>query len=437
MQRAIARDAQVILFSIMQRAIARNAQDSGLAVHNPGYVEIDCCDHARFKTWAASELYKAYDALLVAEERHLRGEITAAELKNLIQAVGFNPNKHGLMADHALRRHIDVAAVATYDWMHSALQDGVLTTEVSKLLQACRPHGVTYDMLQAYFASSSWRFCKHKSVKGSQLHRVFDQHRNPSEPNKIKANCAEMLGIFGILRHFVETKIADIPELRSQRLSFFAACEIIDILMSAKRSNSDINASASRLRDACNLHIQLHVCAYGTGGIRPKHHWLMDVPEQVLRSGCVLDAFVLERSHLRVKSIAEHVKNTVSYETSVLSGLLNCIAQSSLSADGLRGRQCGLPGSAHIVIADAVTLKNISIAVGDVVMLGQVAAVVKACVNDSGVLGVVVDVFTTLARPSRHTMRCKLAGASEIWHPHEVAEVIAWYVDDNCVVVLH
>ena len=422
---------------IMSRAKARNSQDSELAVHNPRYVEISCSDHTRFRQWSQGELYKAYDIMLEAYRRRERGDGSEAAFTRVQQSIGFNPNPEGLMADPVLRRHLDVASVATYDWMHSALQDGVLTREVTLLLQACAPHGVTYSMLEQYFSSASWRFAKHRRVKGKHLYRVFNHHRNGCEPEKVRANCSEMLGLCGILRHFVETHLSDVAELRPQRLSFFAACEIIDILLAAKRINCEITAVASRLRNACSLHMQLHIRAYGTRGVLPKHHWLMDVPDQILRSGCVLDCFVLERSHLRVKGIAESVKNTTRYEGSVLSSLLNCIVQSSSSADGLKGRQCELPGYAHIRIADAMTVLTVNIAVGDVVMRGSVAGVAKACVSDSGVLGVVVEVFAIVARPSNHTMRCKLAGSSEIWPPQEIAEVLAWYVDDNCVVVLY
>ena len=42
--------------------------------------------------------------------------------------------------------------------------------------------------------------------------------------------------------------------------------------------------------------------AYGEGWMKPKHHWQMDVPRHTQRDGLVLDAFVIERTHLAVKA---------------------------------------------------------------------------------------------------------------------------------------
>ena len=36
--------------------------------------------------------------------------------------------------------------------------------------------------------------------------------------------------------------------------------------------------------------------------IKPKHHWLMHVPQQIARDNAVIDAFVIERQHLLVKA---------------------------------------------------------------------------------------------------------------------------------------
>ena len=45
--------------------------------------------------------------------------------------------------------------------------------------------------------------------KAQELHRVFDEHRlSDKNPDKIKCSCAEALGLYGLLRHFFETRTA-------------------------------------------------------------------------------------------------------------------------------------------------------------------------------------------------------------------------------------
>ena len=62
-----------------------------------------------------------------------------------------------------------------------------------------------------------------------------------------------------------------------------------------------------------------HKKAWGNSNFLPKHHWLFDIPLQISRDGGVLlDMFITERLHLTCKSIAEKIKNTTSFEASVL-----------------------------------------------------------------------------------------------------------------------
>lgn len=46
--------------------------------------------------------------------------------------------------------------------------------------------------------------------------------------------------------------------------------------------------------------------AHGIRHILPKHHWMLDIPAQLVRDGLIADAFVIERQHLTVKVCARH-----------------------------------------------------------------------------------------------------------------------------------
>ena len=97
------------------------------------------------------------------------------------------------------------------------------------------------------------------------------------------------------------------------------------------------------------------MAAYGNALIKPKNHWQMDMPDQIAQDGCVLDAFLIERTHLKVKVIAENIRNTTCFEKSVLSGVLNCDFRRITEATdiaGLRGASAPLPGYPGVVVAD-------------------------------------------------------------------------------------
>lgn len=336
-----------------------------------------------------------------AHEKVAQGALPRSKLEKLERAHGLNFNPQGLLADVALRGVIDPVATLTYDWVHSALQDGVFTEEASRMLQALGPFGIRQTHLREFFADATWRFPAHARTKASTLYRVFDSHRSPgSEPGTLKCSAAELLGLYGLLRHFVATRTANIPSLSPQVASFQAACRSLDLVMLSKRGVADPAQASDMLQAAVVKHLRLHIAAYGTGGVRPKHHWMLHVADQFRRDGVVLDAFIIERIHLQVrgharepcrmnplsvgapppppspvgerrrtmylasgmglgwpqvKRIAEHVDNTVVFERSVLKGLLNRhFAQIATpeGTTGLRGRTAKWPGAPWVSTAD-------------------------------------------------------------------------------------
>lgn len=161
------------------------------------------------------------------------------------------------------------------------------------------------------------------------------------EADKLKASAGELLGLYALLRHYVELHIGQRPEVAAQRASFDAVCSIIDLVLLCKRERMSPADATEALRRACVRHLELHEIAYGTQHLRPKHHWQLDMCEQAARDGCILDAFVVERMHLSVKRIAEAVKNTSVFERSVMSGVINHRFQRA--ADGILFSGLGHP----------------------------------------------------------------------------------------------
>lgn len=363
----------------------------------------------------------------LAADRVIAGTMTKTAYHDLELMTGFRYNPHGVLQSPRLRALFDPLDVVTYDWVHSALQGGVLTAEVEAMLMAT---GVSRGELQSFLQSSKWEYPHHSTAKARALHRIFDFRRvSADDPQKIRATCSELLGVYGLLRFFFELKLGRLPEHETQLQSFNAACEVIDVLLHFKHGLAAPADAAAELDTALQRHLELHLAAYGDLHLKPKHHWMLDVPEQLRRDGVVLDAFVIERTHLRVKALAEKIKNTVAYENSVLSGLLTVFLQSGEEVCGCRllGRVQDLPGFApRVIVADRLQVFAVEISVSDVVLCGESAGIVQACAMQSGELFLFV---APLRRQDRLTLHCSVCVRTlqlEVWLATEVVHALSW-----------
>ena len=161
---------------------------------------------------------------------------------------------------------------------------------------------------------SDLRFPQHLMTKGRALWRVFDAWRNTTdqtEMTKIKGDASELLGLYSLMRHFIEKRFVGRPgELVAERASFDACCKVVDTILLMKRGVIDPKSAAGRdaLSAALLNHLRLHIAAYGDQNIKPKHNLNTCLPAHFFKKG-VFDAFTSERLHLRVKEVAERVKN--------------------------------------------------------------------------------------------------------------------------------
>lgn len=413
-------------------------KDSGLAHLRPGMVEITCPDAASFKSWRPAEVRGVIATLREAKARVDMGLLSASRYNDLEGSVGLHYNPDGLLASRALESHVNPVDAVTYDWVHSLLQDGVFTVEAQAILQAAHvPRGQVQDMLR----DPSWRFPRFRLAKSRELHRIFDPRRvSQDNPGRLKASCSELLGVYAILRHFIECHVADTDELRPQRRSFFAACRILDLLLHAKHAVAALHEAIPSLEAACASFMRLHREAYGTNLIRPKHHWVLDVPPQLARDNLMLDAFVIERTHLSVKAVVEHICFTRRFEASACSSLATVSwreAPQLNAAFGLLGATAELPGCPGSFVADRLTVWSVELAVGDVVMSGVEVGIVIACCQADSRLLVLVKPGDVVERQSDHTWICRFADRLIAWRAPDVRLAVAWRCrDDGCVLVI-
>ena len=150
-------------------------------------------------------------------------------------------------------------------------------------------------------------------------------------------------------------------------------------------------------------HMNAHRAVYGEDYILPKHHWMFDIFEQLQDLPCVIDAFVIERLHLRVKRQAEPVKNLRKFEMSALSGVLNAtfLEASKLRGDGL----CPVCIHNGMRVSDWCSVGNLRLGDGDALFRGDELGIAATCVEDDGVLFVVMYECDFRSRVSKHGTR--------------------------------
>ena len=413
---------------------------SGLAHRRPGYVEISCSDPDECRSWTGAEVCAAMDLLILSKERVAAGTMTKSRFDELSKAHGLNANPRGLLADRLLRPWVDPVATCTYDWVHSMLQDGAFTKEAFLFVQACEPYGVTFPSIEAFLKDGSWRFPYASRCKSIQLHRIFDAYRNPAssaDRGKLKCSASELLGLYSLLRHYFETRVVPCDAISAKRESFEASCRVLDLILDAKRCDVASSAAAYELKGAIRDMIRCHIQAYGDQHILPKHHWMLDVPAQIERDGCVLDAFIIERIHLSVKSVANNVRNTSRFERSVLAGVLHVQfrrCQEVHMAYGLRGKVASWQG---LLLAHHLALAGLDVSTGDIVFYqGDSAGIVRSCLLDDRTLAVAVEALASVAAASPHSCAWRPTGIVKIWPAASVRPARAWYARDGHVIAL-
>lgn len=417
--------------------------NSDLAHRDPGFVEISCADPALFQAATPAELNEEADLVLAAVEQHGVGAITGRALNDIRKVTGLQCTSLGLLADMELRRQFNVINVQVLDWVHTALQEGTIHMDLFALLQAVEAdQGVTFQQLEE-FLKGEWSFPAATRTKARLLYQVFSVHRRPendrSRKERLKCSASECLGLYGLLRHFCETRVAPSPAVVNQLTSFFAACRTIDVIKFAKYGRISMADASRLLQDAIRDHMQKHIGVYGQELIKPKHHWMFDTAIKFGELPFVLDTFIVERLHLRIKSVADPVLNTRRFERSVLASAITSqyrvLCDESLSTFGLRGSTARLPGTLAVV-ADCLESNGNRISVDDIVFNGDRAGSVRACASEANSLYIVVELMNKVADVSAHSARWQPSGLVEVWPVEPVELALAWYSEGVTSIIL-
>ena len=396
------------------------------------YVETSCTQPSSFRTWEATELRRAADVLILARQRHAAGEIAFARVDEIQKAYGYRCTVDGIIADDDLGRIIHWPTAFQYDWVHTMLSGGVLMNATWTLLARCdelRHPGqeALCDVLHGWVCPKQVRYTG-RDVR--QLWRFFDTRSRAENRRRegIRCSASELLTLARCIEEFVAAKVPEDERLSAEKAFFAAAVRTVDLLMMVKQGRVPCAAAADEVARSCQAQLANFIELNGAAAVTPKFHWAFDIAEQLRSTDFLMDAFVIERLHLRCKGVADNIKNTTSYEASVCAGIVNLQAAGEAGLDGMEGNTSSFPHPefSHVRVGDRMRVQGERFAVGDWVQQGQQLGRVAACADDNGNLGLVVDVASSVVPCSERGRICTLTRAMRsLWAPSQSRPVIA------------
>ena len=403
---------------------------SDLCNYDAGIVDICCTDPDKFKTITEAEMDDSLALVEAAHKRWLAGRLTKDMYEQIEKSKGLTYNSKGLMWDPRVRPLIK-QSVVTMDWPHSLLCDGSFSTEVYLFLQSSERLADKGFADVATHLKDQWTFPAQRRGSMKQLHLVFNDFRcdYASDHERLKASASELLAVYGLVRHWIATEVQGVAALDDHVASFHACCETVDICQRTKRGQLTMQEGSRLLKEAAQRHLALHIRCYGTEHVKPKHHWVFDIALQWLEHQLVIDAFIIEKEHLRAKVIADRVDNTSQYERTVLAGMMHAQVD-DLNSLGPRaqllGRSTPYPGFPDALVSDNLSIGGVSFSVGDFVFRGSTAGQVVACIQEDGDFYLVVDPFALVARLSNHSGNFVFQGGRAVWGAEDATPVLAW-----------
>ena len=202
--------------------------------------------------------------------------MTRTDWKTTYKSLGYKATHDGLLADPELRKHIKLIDVLRYDWAHTFLANSMVGREMWALIAAAERHGLFTQQDISEFLSEAWEFPGHKSetkgTKWNSLWTIFsDWHHDTNvRHGTMKASMSELLGLCGLLRHFVEVRVVDHTLIAEEVYLFGLTCKALDLLLAAKKRRMDVREAGRQLLLVLEEHLQSHVRAHGDRLVIPK-----------------------------------------------------------------------------------------------------------------------------------------------------------------------
>ena len=223
----------------------------------------------------------------------ISGNKTACQ--KLGQVFGLTFKANGILWHPTLRQKVCPIQQTVYDWMHILVASGgVLQYECNEYVKVLKGQGVQPEQLDAFAV----HVCFPKKI--TKLPKKFFQERVNWEDNSIlKSFAGEILVVVPTLVFFNEIVLKPLGILQDHRESLQLAADILDILSLGVESLQFQRELKRKITRHNDLFAQLY-----SGCVKPKFHWLFQMPEHIAKIGRTIACFSAERKHRAAKTVA-------------------------------------------------------------------------------------------------------------------------------------
>jgi hypothetical protein len=232
-------------------------------------------------------------------------------------ALGFTYDGYNLMCDPELDDILNPAEQFMHDWMHCLFVSGVWNITLNLALRAIHFAGVTDAYSIAFSFLESWRWPVR--LRQRKLHEIFAPPRQSSnnDAKKFKCSASEAFSTYNAIRFF----FALFPDVCFLEIKAYnVLCHLIDCYTCVLRGT----VTPKELLNRTHAFLESFSDAYGLELMTPKFHWLLHFPMYLRRFGTLVSCFVHERKHKMVKRYCNDMRNTSSFEWSVLAEAMPC-----------------------------------------------------------------------------------------------------------------
>ena len=307
---------------------------------------------------------------------------------------------------------------------------------------------VPHDHVETFFAAD-WRVASTIGTP-SCLAGIVSQTRVESSYRKgssFTTSASEFLLAYPVFHYFLVRVVTPRYDLGKPFESFEALGVVLHSMNSAKRGPIDGDVVDAE----CSTSMSSFVESHGKNRVKPKRHYQMHIPAQIRRDrGRLWDAFAGERKNKAVLAMAENMRNTKTFERSVLQTLIASTFQKLCQDDALsqkllkpaRPAECLvglLPewGSVVPTISNAAHISGRKICIGELVVPNgeRDAFLIHACVSAHSWFGVIAERCAFVESVSRFAKRFKRCNRISVVRLEGFVAVDIWYYPDVSEIV--
>ena len=195
-----------------------------------------------------------------------------------------------------------------HDWMHCMFVQGIWNITMHVLLEAIeKTRRDVYPQLQTYVSHWRWQ-CRLKN----KLFELFTESRRKSNRDGGQFKCQASMGLslYSVFAIWLHKCMVMSPFIAA----YIALADLIDCLVCVSRGHT----SPEQLLQVVEHFLDAYVIAFGVENMTPKFHWLLHLPDSFRKHGLLLSCFTHERKHRMLKRYCTDIRNTITFEKSVL-----------------------------------------------------------------------------------------------------------------------